>query len=393
MSGFPLPEIDIPPPWIVTSSSELVEVLSEIKTAPQLAVDVESDSFYAYQERVCLIQISSLEKDYIIDPLAVSDLSSLGEIFSNPAIEKIFHAGEYDVICLKRDYGFKFQNLFDTMIAARFLSERELGLKAAIARHFGIDLSKKHQRADWGKRPLNDEQLRYAQLDTRYLIALSDIQKNLLRERARLADAKESAENLAQTKVPQRLFDPEGYRRLKWSRDLSQESRGCLRELYLMREKIAKARNKARFRIMTDELLVKLAAAMPSKHEDFSQIKGMTPYLLQAFGSDVLSAISRGRQFPEKAPLEKPFSPRIPSGEIALFEKLRAWRKSQAESEKLDPTAILSVEQLKDIAHLSWEKQEDLFRSLSDLKKSRYEKILQEFLITAHSTPKNQDPQ
>jgi ribonuclease D len=379
-------ETELPQPWIVTSSEELKEALGELKVAAQLAVDVESDSFYAYRERVCLIQISSLEKDYILDPLAVSDISALGEIFLNPAIEKIFHAGEYDVICLKRDYDFKFQNLFDTMIAARFLSEKELGLKAAISRHFGINLSKKHQRADWGKRPLSDEQIRYAQMDTRYLISLSDIQKNLLRERGRLEDAKESAEALSQIKIPHRSFDPEGYRRLKGSRDLPLEGRGCLRELYLTREKIAQARNKACFRIMTDELLVKLAAIMPQKADEFSKIKGMTPYLSQVFGTEVLSSIVRGRQAPENTAPEKRNLLRIPEGEKALFEKLRFWRKSCAESEGLDPAAILSMDQIKEIAHAAWAKDSNPFRSLSPLKKSRYEQNLQEFIVSYLNT-------
>lgn len=377
-----MPEAEIPQPWVVTSSLELREVFSELKAVPQLAVDIESDSFYAYQERVCLIQISSFEKDYVIDPLAVSDLSCLGELFSNPDVEKIFHAGEYDVVCLKRDYHFAFANLFDTMIAARFLSERELGLKAAILRHFGVELSKKHQRADWRKRPLSDEQIRYAQLDTRYLIALSNIQKKLLSERGRLEDAKESAESLSRLKIQLHPFDPEGYRKIKGSRDLSMESLGCLRELYLLREKIAAARNKARFRIMTDELLVKLAVALPQNASEFRLIKGMTPYLCQAFGSDILTAISLGRKTPEKEPQERPRKIYLPEGERVMFEKLRLWRKNQAESENLDPAAILSSDQLKDVAKRAWAKEGNPLVSLSPLKKTRYEKILEEYLAS-----------
>ncbi len=366
----------------MTSPKELTEAVREIENSPQLAIDIESDSFYAYRERVCLIQISSSSKDYIIDPLAIQDLSLLGKIFSNPATEKIFHAGEYDVLCLKRDYQFEFKNLFDTMIAARFLGEKELGLKAAISRHFQVDLCKKHQRADWGKRPLSDEQLRYAQLDTHFLISLSDIQKKSLLERGRLEDAKEASENLSTLQAQTRPFDAEGYRKIRGSRDLAPESRGILKELYLCREEIARVKNKARFRIMNDELLLQIAKTCPKDVSELSQIKGMTPYLLQAFGRHILDCVSRGEKSPE-APVglvDKTRSRRAPPEEINLFERLRLWRKAQGETEGLDPAAILSTEQLKDIAHALWNKKKDVFRSLSALKKNRYEQSLLKFI-------------
>ncbi len=374
--------LEIFPPWIVTSTKELAEAVKEIENSPQLAIDIESDSFYAYRERVCLIQISSSSKDYIVDPLAIQDLSLLGKIFSNPNMEKIFHAGEYDVLCLKRDYQFEFKNLFDTMIAARFLGEKELGLKAAISKHFKIELCKKHQRADWSKRPLTDDQLRYAQLDTHFLISLSDIQKKSLLERGRLEDAKEASENLSALKAQTRPFDAEGYRKLKGSRDLSPEGRGILKELYLCREEIARMRNKARFRIMNDELLLQIAKVCPKDVSDLSQVKGMTPYLLQAFGRHIVDCVLRGEKSPE-APVcwaDKTRSRRTPPEEVNLFEKLRLWRKTQGETEGLDPAAILSTEQLKDIAHALWAKKKDVFRSLSDLKKNRYEQSLLKFI-------------
>src|SRR5579883_173307 len=111
----------IPEPTVITAREHLEEVAAEMRKASRLALDIESNGFYAYRERVCLLQISSPVEDFIVDPIAVADLSSLADLTANPAIEKIFHAGEYDVLCLKRDYGFRFANLFDTMIASRIL--------------------------------------------------------------------------------------------------------------------------------------------------------------------------------------------------------------------------------------------------------------------------------
>ncbi|MDE2141573.1 MAG: ribonuclease D, partial [Elusimicrobia bacterium] len=123
---------------LITAREHLEEVCVELAKCPRLAFDTESNGFYAYREKVCLVQISSPTDDYIVDPIAIPDISALGPLFADPNIEKLFHAGEYDVLCLKRDYGFTFSNLFDTMIAARVLGIKELGLAAAIERQFGI---------------------------------------------------------------------------------------------------------------------------------------------------------------------------------------------------------------------------------------------------------------
>ncbi len=87
----------------------------------------------------------------MVDPLSIHDLSSIEPVFSNPKIEKIFHAAEYDLICLRRDFGFKVNHLFDTMIAARILGRREIGLGSLLENEFGIHLEKRFQRANWGK--------------------------------------------------------------------------------------------------------------------------------------------------------------------------------------------------------------------------------------------------
>ena len=95
----------------------------------------------------------------------------------NPAIEKVFHAAEYDLICLKRDFGFEFNNLFDTMLAARILGKSGLGLGTMLEQEFGIQVDKRLQRANWARRPLPPEMMAYARMDTHYLVALRDMLK------------------------------------------------------------------------------------------------------------------------------------------------------------------------------------------------------------------------
>ncbi|HUM63014.1 MAG TPA: ribonuclease D, partial [Anaerolineaceae bacterium] len=143
-----------------------------ITAEPLLAIDTESNSLYAYRERVCLVQVSTPQTDYLVDPLALTDLSALGSLFADSRRQKIFHAAEYDILCLKRDYNFTFNNIFDTMIAARILSYPQVGLGNLLSAWFGIELEKKYQRADWGKRPLPQAMLDYARMDTHYLFDL-----------------------------------------------------------------------------------------------------------------------------------------------------------------------------------------------------------------------------
>ena len=114
-------ELDPKTVHIVNDTETLNDCIQKIRNAKEIAVDTESDSLFVYYEKVCLIQISADGQSYVIDPLETVDLSILNDIISDKAILKIFHAAEDDLMCLKRDFGFSFANLFDTMHAARML--------------------------------------------------------------------------------------------------------------------------------------------------------------------------------------------------------------------------------------------------------------------------------
>ncbi len=373
----------VPEPVLVTAREHLEEIVPELRGAARLALDIESNGFYAYREKVCLLQVSTPERDYVVDPIAISDLSCLGPLTASPSIEKIFHAGEYDVLCLKRDYRFEFKNLFDTMIASRLLGCKELGLAAAIERHFGVRLSKKLQRADWGQRPLSREQIRYAQLDTHYLIRLADIQRGLLKEKGRLDDAAEAFQELSELRPVVRDFDPEGFWRLVGKETLSPSQVAALREIYLFREEQAQAKNRAPFRVMSEELMLRVAREMPGSLGELSRIKGATPYLLQRYGHGLLKAVARGREAIPPAQPPKPERPRKSLKERRLFEVLRQWRKARAEEEGVEPVVVFSTDALWEMARLAAHGG-DLLQPLSTLKRGRYGAELLKVLKARH---------
>ena len=109
---------DLPPPTLVQDARGLTRLLDDLASQTEIAVDTEADSFFNYKEKVCLIQVTVEDRDYLLDPLAGFDIAPLGEILADPKKEKIFHDGEYDVLIMKRSFGFRFDNLFDTRVAA-----------------------------------------------------------------------------------------------------------------------------------------------------------------------------------------------------------------------------------------------------------------------------------
>ncbi|MGE5855363.1 MAG: ribonuclease D, partial [Syntrophaceae bacterium] len=162
--------------WLwVDTRQKLPKVREEIEKSPVIAIDTEYDSFRYFREKLCLLQIGTEQRIYLIDPLEASiDLSFLGRAFANPDQVKVIHAGDNDIRILNRDYGFEFNNVFDTHRAASLLGSTHLSLSSVIEQYLGLRLEKpkKMQRSRWEKRPLTEDQLNYAAEDTQHLIPL-----------------------------------------------------------------------------------------------------------------------------------------------------------------------------------------------------------------------------
>ena len=164
----------------VDKPGQLEQLVHDLSRETLIGLDTESDSFHHYREQVCLIQISTNETDYIIDPLALEDLSTMLPLFSDRSREWVMNGADYDVVCLKRDFGIHFARLFDTVVAAQLLGYRATGLAAMLELHFGVKVSKTLQRDEWFRRPLSEQHIAYALNDTRYLIQLRAILRKKL---------------------------------------------------------------------------------------------------------------------------------------------------------------------------------------------------------------------
>jgi ribonuclease D len=330
----------LPPPVAVTTASQLAKLLEVLANEPVIAVDTESNSLYAYQEQVCLIQVSVPDTDYIVDPLAGLDISSLGPILADPGTEKIFHAAEYDVMCLKRDFDFLFANLFDTMWAGRILGWSQVGLGDVLKENFGVRTKKRYQRYDWGKRPLTPEALAYASIDTHYLLELRQLQFDALAEQGHLEEAKETFDQVAASKPPWHSFSPENFWRIKGAHDLTGREQAILRELYIWRDREARHRDRPHFKVLNDRTLVALAQTHPRESQELIGVGNLKYHHIRQYGKRILRAVRRGMRARVPHPPSPP--PRHSGAEISRFRALRAWRKQVAADRGVDSDVIIS---------------------------------------------------
>jgi ribonuclease D len=325
-----------------------------IAREPRIALDTESNGFHAYYEKVCLVQIATSDADFAIDPLALP-LTPLLPLLCDPAREVILHAAEYDVLCMKRDYGLTFARIFDTHAAAKVMGIEKVGLHNLLADQLGVQLTIDEQRSDWGKRPLSPPQLTYAFADVQYLLPMRDKLGAELAAKGLVAEAEAEFARLISKEPKAREFDPEGWQRMKAARTLDGKGRGVLRELFLLRDRRARELNRPAFKVLSDLFLAETARRLPKNEEELARVPGASPSAVKRVGSQVMEAVLRGLSAepiarPRPVPSGQRFrkgGPGAPPPEVEeRYEKLRAWRKERAATRKVEvqviaPNAVL----------------------------------------------------
>jgi ribonuclease D len=290
-----------------------------------------------------LIQLAVASGDvWLVDPLALGDLGPLASVFATPSVVTVLHAGDNDLVQLKRR-GFSFASLFDTSIAARFLGAKALGLDVLLGTYLGVELPPSRQRDDWSRRPLSEAQRRYAESDVLHLFALKRRLTEELERIGRLAWVEEECAALAAQPAVERVVDPNAFARLKGARDLPSSNLAILRELYELREQLARAADRPPFKILAEETLVRLALAPPDDAAALAAVPGCTPKVIGRWGEAILAAVARAREIPEAAlpTLERPPRLRIPGIAARRIEVLRQWRTEAAPRFGLEPGLLL----------------------------------------------------
>lgn len=338
----------LPKPTYVDNAAALGQWVKRLQRQTRIALDTESNSLHAYRGQTCLIQISIPDEDILIDPLLIEDIGALGEVLANPKIEKVFHAAEYDLICLKRDFDFDVRTVFDTMAAARVCGYRRVGLSAMLADLFGIVHKKTHQTDDWAQRPLPTSCLRYAQIDTRFLLPLRDRLHEELRRAGRLEEAREYFADVTAFELKSQEFDPNGFWSLCRPDALTQQQMAVLRELYILRDGLAKMYDYPPQRLMNSKALLAVARMLPRHRNQLCQIRGLPAWLARQSGDEIVEAVAHGRM--SRLPLRPPSQKPMPAALVQRYTALHSWRKQTALARGVESDVIISKQAMWELA-------------------------------------------
>ncbi|MBM3218772.1 MAG: ribonuclease D [Candidatus Rokubacteria bacterium] len=329
------------PGWVQTAG-ELAELVRALTAVPEVAVDTEGDSLHHYPARLALVQLGAPGAVWLVDPLAVEDLGPLGAIFGDARTTTVLHAGDNDLVDLKRRHGLPFARIFDTSVAARFLGAPALGLDVLLTTYLGVDLPPSRQKDDWSERPLSEAQRRYAVGDVEHLLPLKARLVEELTRVGRLAWVEEECAALAAQVVVERPIDPAAYAGLKGARELAPRGLAILRELHERRETLARRLDRPPFKVFNDEVLVKLALAVPGDREHLAQLPGMSPRVIGRWGDELLATVARALALPESElpVLERRPRANVPAAVRRRIESLRVWRTEATPRFGLEPGVL-----------------------------------------------------
>jgi len=336
---------------VIDTEEKLADFLPAIRAAAWIAVDTEADSLHAYPEKICLIQISTIAGDELVDPLAAIHLDPLLEALN--AHRLIMHGADYDLRLLRKHHEFVPSAIFDTMLAARLLGERQFGLGSLAEKFLGVKLEKGSQKANWARRPLTERMETYARNDTHFLKALADQLRAELETKGRFAWHEESCARLIDDCTRHEPVDHEFVWRVKGSHTLDRAGLAVLRELWCWREQEAMAANRPPFFVLSHETLVDLAAAAAARQP----VEPLVPrHLSDRRRASLAEAVQAGlRVPPEQHPQFPRHERRRPSeAERRRYLELEKRRDARAHQLSLDPTLIASRATLSDLAQ-NWD--------------------------------------
>jgi len=368
---------------LITQQAVWETIAEKLLHTSAIALDIENNGYFRYPDRICLIQIGHKDCVYLLDPLAISNLKSLGRILANPRIEKVFHSCENDLRALDRDFGFRVKNIFDTAVAAHFLGSERLGLSSVLQEFLNIELpkSKTLQRQDWTHRPLDQRSLTYAAGDVAYLLELKDELITRLKQSNRLTWVLEEGVLLEKIKADAPTPAEDLFWSVKGNCRLNDKQRAVLQQLTIFRDALCRELDRAPFRVMRDEVLLTLAQ---NPDTDFKNVKGLS-VIFQVRRQSALRRLLKQAKRIHPIPLRKT-NGRKPSAEKdenrqSLFNALKCWRKSKGKELELDPSLLWPMSSLERLAN-----HQTILKAGSEVRKwqkkefaKEIEKILNEY--------------
>ena len=344
-------------PDLIDTQPALENAIARLRDASAIALDTETDAFFAYRPRICLLQFSLPGTDLLVDPLADLDLAPLGEVLADPAHEVVLHAAENDIILLHHQFRWRIADLYDTQVACFVLGLKPYSLAGVLSARFGVELDKRQQRSDWSRRPLNAQQIAYAAEDTHYLLKLAADLKRKAAEAGRTEEIGAECSRIAAREWTPEPFDEEGFRRIPGARGLDGAPLRILRDLYLLRAREAERRNRAPYRVCPDAALVRLATErrLPPKGVPVSFWRRCEREIREAIAAAPGAGPLPPRRQRRSAPGDK-----MSTRAKQLYEGLRKWRTAAAEARGVESFVVARNELLERIARAGCTTLEEL---------------------------------
>ncbi len=328
----------------ITTAERLDRLGEALSQANAVAVDTEFFWERTFYPVLGLVQLATEDGCWLVDAVALQDLRPLGPMLAAPNVTKVLHDAPQDLGILARATGALPRTVFDTRLAAGFAGlASTCSLRTLLNETLGIELDKTETRSDWLRRPLSENQLRYAADDVLYLLKA----REALLTRCTDDDARTwLAEELV------RLDDPALYRdrdpasmyvRVKGASHLNPRALAVLRELTAWRENEARSRDWPRAHVLPDDLLVAAAAHAPSDVSAFRRIDGMPRKMPDAVIGDLLAAVARGLALPDAA-CPQPWGDDVASRRAlkAQSDRLLAHIAGACAPHRIDPALVVS---------------------------------------------------
>ena len=334
----------------ITTQDQLERFCQDAADSAAIAVDTEFIRERTFFPQLCLVQVATHELSATIDPLALGSLQPLAALMSNPQVVKVMHACAQDLEVLNDALGFVPAPVFDTQLAASFLGMRlQVGYAALVDSYTGVHLPKAESLTDWSKRPLDAEQLRYAEDDVRFLPDIYDTMMTQLVARKRMGWLEPEMAEL--TDPARYVRDPrEAYLHLKRSGKFTRRQLAISREVCAWRDEVAAKRNLPRRWILSDELVVETCKRAPKSVESLRRIRG-TDQLSKEDTARLVDAVRRGVACPtDKLPPIQHRRQRTSIESDGVLDLMYAVLRIVSDANGIAPQLVATREDLLDFA-------------------------------------------
>jgi ribonuclease D len=337
---------------LIDKVEDFNNMIEQIKDKKVLGVDLECENnLHYYGIRLALVQIFDGINSYIVDAVLLKGkISALKKIFEDKNVVKIFHNIDFDFRMLHDKLDCRPENIYDTQLAAEFLNKPRVGLKHLLEEYFHVKKEEKFQKADWIKRPMTDGMLEYASKDTLYLIKLREILTKELKEVDKFDMYSQYMEVLIHEEYENAKID---YIDIKGAKRLERHERGILKEIFKIREKLAKEVNRPTYFLFSNRRMLELVKNPPKTLEDWKKIPRSHP-VVRRNAHKFFFAVKNGKQHPISYKIKNEYGP-LSQKEQNEIVKISLLREEIAQKYDIKPHFVIRKKDMVKIV-----KKEDL---------------------------------